>query len=198
MKYADKVVDYFSKLIDRHGESVEVVDWGSESSQRLRFDVIYEAGLGGVGSVLDVGCGRGDFYPYILSRNPAVDYLGVDLTPGMVSLAQKRFPHARFECRDVLVDTLPEGAFDAVVASGIFHIVLEDNIAFARKMISSLFLCARKVLVFNMLSSHASEKEPGEYYFSPEVVLNVCQSISVRTVIRHDYKINDFTVYMYK
>ena len=44
--------------------------------------------------VIDLGCGAGDLCEPV--RAAGFDYLGVDLSPDMVALAQRRFPDAAF------------------------------------------------------------------------------------------------------
>ncbi|MBK9435976.1 MAG: class I SAM-dependent methyltransferase [Micrococcales bacterium] len=52
------------------------------------------AELEGPGVVIDLGCGAGDLCEPV--RAASFDYLGVDLSPDMVALAQRRFPDAAF------------------------------------------------------------------------------------------------------
>jgi ubiquinone/menaquinone biosynthesis C-methylase UbiE len=52
-----------------HLEGVKSLGWGSDYSQQKRFDILLDIGLDINDSVLDVGCGYGDF-----SKN-FVDYL---------------------------------------------------------------------------------------------------------------------------
>ena len=88
-------VDYYRRLIGRYGTDPRALDWGGAQSQRLRFTVL--AGVGPLrgASVLDVGCGQGDFYAWLTEAGHGVDYHGIDITPGMVEIARGRFPGAR-------------------------------------------------------------------------------------------------------
>ncbi len=44
--------------------------------------------------ILEIGCGPGIIVRYL----PPSDYLGFDLSPEYIKLAQRRFPKARFLC----------------------------------------------------------------------------------------------------
>jgi len=44
--------------------------------------------------VVDLGCGTGYFHPFLKSRFPNAEYLGIDLAPGMVEFARAQFPTA--------------------------------------------------------------------------------------------------------
>lgn len=60
---------------------------------------------GGNGPVADVGCGSGRVT--ILLSRLGLDAFGVDLSPGMVSLARRNYPQLRFEEGSMLELDLP-------------------------------------------------------------------------------------------
>jgi SAM-dependent methyltransferase len=70
--------------------------------------------------ILDLGCGPADILNYL----PAVNYMGLDISPEYISSAQKRFgSKGRFCCGDVGLTTIEEeqGTFDLVLATGVIH-----------------------------------------------------------------------------
>lgn len=71
-------------------------------------------------SVLDLGCGNGVL---LTSLPDSINYLGIDISPVLISEAQKLHPHQRFLVADI-TDTktwqdLPQ--FDQIVALSVFH-----------------------------------------------------------------------------
>jgi SAM-dependent methyltransferase len=196
--YNEIVTSHFSRLIAAHGDSLSSVDWGSASSQELRFDVLYDIGINRSSTVLDVGCGRGDFFDYLNTKGGIERYQGIDITPGMIELAKQRFPETSFAVCDLLHDPYPEGSYEFVVASGIFYLKIDDNENFLRHMVTSLFAVCSHGLAFNCLSEYTKEKEEGEFYFNPCNVFSVCQQLTPFVTLRHDYKKNDFTIHMFK
>ncbi len=64
--------------------------------------------------VLEVGCATGDLLD---SLKPSVG-VGLDLSPEMIKIAEKKFPHLKFRCADVAVSGLSE-KFDYIVLSGV-------------------------------------------------------------------------------
>ena len=73
--------------------------------------LIARAGDGVVG---DLGCGPGQVARYL--RDHGADALGVDLAPGMVALARRLHPDARFEEGDLQALPLPDGSLAAAAA----------------------------------------------------------------------------------
>ena len=65
--------------------------------------------------VVDLGCGAGRDYPAFEERN--IDYLGVDASEGMLTVARERFPEATFEAQDLCTLDLAERSFDGAFAN---------------------------------------------------------------------------------
>src|SRR5262245_23816827 len=50
-------------------------------------------------SVLDIGCGKGEFISFFLERNPHTrlgPYLGMDIVPEFLDLAHRKYPEFEF------------------------------------------------------------------------------------------------------
>jgi SAM-dependent methyltransferase len=69
---------------------------------------------GGNGPVADVGCGSGRVTT-LLSRL-GLDAFGVDLSPGMVSLARRNYPQLRFEEGSMLALDIPTADLGGLLA----------------------------------------------------------------------------------
>jgi SAM-dependent methyltransferase len=65
--------------------------------------------------VVDLGCGAGRDYPAFEERG--VEYLGVDASEGMLTVARERFPDASFEAQDLCRLDLPARSFDGAFAN---------------------------------------------------------------------------------
>jgi len=74
-------------------------------------------------SVLDVGCGRGDYLVALTSLNPKLRAMGIDPTPPVIEEARKRVggdPRIRVECKQLAeVDE----QFDAILVNHVFHVI---------------------------------------------------------------------------
>ena len=188
------VLRYFDERLDAYGSSVRAVDWVSEASQTVRFRVLTAIGLLDGATVLDVGSGLGDLASFLAEYHPTARYEGCDVNPRMVGLARARCPGARFFVGDPLAGGA-EGAWDWILASGIFH--LRDE-AFLRAMVPTLFARARLGVAFNLLSAWAPVQLPDQFYADPARVLDLCRTLTSRCALRHDYLPHDFTIYLYR
>jgi SAM-dependent methyltransferase len=64
--------------------------------------------------ILEVGCGLGDLLASLGGQTGSV---GIDVSPGMISIARRRHPELDLRVADVERDPLPEGPFDVIVLS---------------------------------------------------------------------------------
>lgn len=193
----EKNIDFYSNLIEKYGIDVKSLNWGSKQSQELRFKVLSQIGDMTNKSVLDVGCGLGDFYEYLTNNHIKCEYKGIDITPKMVEMAKKRFPSIDFEVKNILEESSDQ-EYDYIFASGIFYLVEYEPFIFMQKMVTKMFELARIGVAFNSLSTWASRKENSEFYANPAEVLDFCKSLSKKVVINHSYHQADFTVFLYK
>ena len=72
--------------------------------------------------LLDVGCGTGPIIELLLKEFPDKNYTGIDLTPRMIEVAQKKkLANSRFVVGDSENLPFADGIFDVVVCTNSFH-----------------------------------------------------------------------------
>ena len=82
--------------------------------------------------VLDVGCGTGNLFPYLLRQDNS-EILGIDVSPAMIRAARERYgAEPRIEVRKCAFEQLTAGGFDAVIAFNSYHHFLSPE-AFLRR-----------------------------------------------------------------
>ncbi len=193
------IKNFFNKQAKQYGNSVNSLAWQSEYTQQARFWVFTEiAPLDGM-RILDVGCGKADFYEYLLKEGLNITYYGVDCALDLVKLAKASFPGVNIFYRDFLHDAhYPE--VDYVFASGVANLLMPNNLNYMESMIRKMFSLARKGVGVNMLSNKSShtEKDGGMFFYYPDQLLKFALTITPDVVLRHDYLTNDFTLYLYK
>ena len=198
-------IDYHKEEYQKHGKSILSLGWGSKVSQEIRFEVIKDMGILTGDSILDVGCGFGDFANYMLSKNiNFYHYEGVDINSDFIKACKEKYRNNKnisFNNCDLddLFTKPPLERYDWVVASGIFSFDCfswkRDTIETVKKM----FLLCKKGISVNFLSARTMIHKKGFKYVDPDYVIkNILCNISNKFILRHDYKVNDFTIYIYK
>jgi len=215
MEHKQAQIDYFEELLDQHGENYLALDWNNPENQKLRFEVAKEIFVYGKRaaniSVLDVGCGFGDLYGFFkstgaLKRN-RINYFGCDISEKLIKVAKKKYPAALFEVKDLLQERhLPQ--VDYIFCSGVFNIrsqASQDHMEFVKSMLLRMYDVVNCGVAVNFLSEGAlpisdfSDLNSGRYYyFRPEEILTFCRFICSKYILRHDYHLGDFTVYLLK
>ena len=171
----------YNKRLEEHGPSARAVGWDSEASQWTRFSVaIQGADLNGK-TVMDIGCGLADFYRFLKSRGITVgQYIGVDINPKLLAIAQEKFPEAHFEKRNILLEPFSHQVCDIAVMNGVlnFRFKVVDNYEYAREMIKRAFAACRELLIVDMLSS------------APTALIVIRMVNAAANIGVHGYKIN--------
>ncbi len=197
--YKRSYVDHFRRRLATYGEDVRAL-WNSSASQRTRFEVLCAVGGLSGRSVLDVGCGFGDLITYLQEAGtPPATYCGIDLSPEMIEIARKQHPGARLECRDLDEQPFPDGSYDFLLGSGLFFLPHPLWKEYVSQIVARMFACCRVAVAVNFLSVYSAAKDRESHYARPSDVLgDLQQAITPRIVLRHDYRVNDFTVYLYR
>ncbi|MCW5300589.1 GNAT family N-acetyltransferase [Herbaspirillum lusitanum] len=191
-------IDYYAAQAKLYGVDSRSLNWGSRQSQQLRFRVLTEVAPLVGRRILDVGCGLGDLYDWLLTQDVAVEYAGVDIVPKFISMAQERFGAQYFSVRNLLDEANDIAPADIVVASGIFAKRQGNPMGFLQTMVTAMFARAGVAVAFNSLSSAAKNKEAGEFYADPVETFRFCRTLTPWVSLRQDYHANDFTIYLYK
>lgn len=189
---------FWSRRFAEKGPRIEAL-WGSEESQRARFEAFLRTKCFARGShVLDVGCGFGDFYGYLRERDvPVGSYLGVDLMPEAIEEAEARYPDAEFVAGDWReVPMVPPPT--VVCASGIFGLAVPGWEQYVQATLRAMHERAYDAVVVNFLSSQAPTKSPEAKFADPGTVLEWALACTPRVQLLHDYRANDFTVVLRK
>jgi SAM-dependent methyltransferase len=194
--YEDKLLQY--------GDSPQGVNWADADSQRLRFQVLSEVGNLNGKKIYDVGCGLGHLVEFLAERGVNCEYVGSDISPQMIQKAKQRLPQAQLYVADILNNVTPDWMrADYLFASGVFYVkATNDHHAwqkFVEAMLLRMFDLAERAIAFNMLTSYVDYKDSNLFYLSPADTLDFCiRNLGRRIVIRHDYPLWEYTVYVYK
>ena len=189
------VDEIYSRYIDNHNKnSIECVGWldGTENSQ-LRFQKIYEGGIGDEDSILDVGCGVAHLHTYLKNQGWNGKYLGVDPNKKAIDMIDEDI-----NVMHGTIEDLPDFMkYDWAIASGVFNLGLKEEHSFW--IIDNMISHANKGIVFNMLQAPYPDSQYEAQY--PEWIKRKLSKVDHSKIeIIEDYMGDDaeFTVYFYK
>lgn len=191
------IIRLYEDRLEKYGVSVKTMGWRNTTQQKLRFKILSEIGDLNGKHILDVGCGFGDFYDYLDQSGLYTLYHGIDISPKIIDSARNRRKGLLVEVRDILTDELNE-RFDYVFESGILNKRISDNYAYAQDIITNMYRVCNEGIAFNMMTDYVDFQEDYLFYYSPEKIFSFCKGLSKFVVLRHDYPLYEFTVYMYK
>ena len=198
-KLTELLVDQvYSKYVEQYDiNSVECVGWldGTDNA-RLRFQKIYEAGIGKKDSILDVGCGVAHLHTYLKNQGWTGKYLGFDPNKKAIDLVDESINVMHGTIEDL--DNLPKwNKFDWAIANGVFNLGLKKEHTFW--IIENMISHANKGIIFNMLCA-PYEDDNYESYKSEEIKrwLKRFDHRKIEIVENYMRKEQEFTVYFYK
>ena len=194
------VAAYYSSKLALHGATAKGVDWNGPDSHELRHRQFLRL-LDGApdASVLDLGCGFGDFLRFLRAEGFRGAFIGYDVAPNMIAEAARL--HGEGEDRRWRVGAMPAEAADFAIASGIFNVkgdVPADAWArYVHDTVDVLARAGRRGFAFNILSlsSDPERRAANLYYADPGEMLSWCLRRYGRSVaLLQDYDLYEFTV----
>ena len=195
-KLTELLVDsIYSHYIDEYNKkSVACVGWldGTDNAF-IRFQKIYESGIGNNDSILDVGCGVAHLHTYLTKQGWTGKYLGFDPNKKAIDLVDESV-----NVMEGTIEALPDFMkYDWAIANGVFNLGLKEE--HTLWIIENMISHANKGIVFNMLQKPYPDSQYEAYY--PEQIKEKLSRLDHKKIeIIEDYMGDDaeFTVYFYK
>lgn len=196
---------HYEACFARHGDTHKGVDWPNAEDARTRYRVMTQVVRDkGPLDIVDLGCGLGHFLDF-LRDNGRTDlrYSGLDISPVFIEACRRKYPGVRFDCADVLENETAMPPADYVVMNGVFTercgIGYDAMFAFMTAVLTVAFRSARKGIAFNMMSKHV-DWERDDLFHVPydDIARFVIGNLSRHHMVRADYGLYEYTVYVYK
>lgn len=194
----------YRRLLHDQDDASRQVGWMDRLQQCVAFEMLAAVGdLCGLTapSVLDVGCGLGDFLDYLRQRGFAGRYTGVDLVPELIEAARVRHDDqasaVSFIVADILDPDLSLKAQDYVIASGLFDYRTPDSAARLPRTVRRLYDLCHRGVAWNVLGVAPPDRED-LYAAPPGELLALCEALTPWFVVRGDYAPHALTFYLYR
>ena len=194
----NQVIQRYQRRIAEHGATFASLNSGSEEKQAMRQWVHASALRGAQPSILEIGCGLGDFYKYLITQRRDCSYHGYDIVPEYIAECQRVYPQSKFEVRNIFLDGI-EGSYDTVVMSQVLNNRYQksDNLQVMQRALELAFEHTRVSVSVDMLSTYVDFRNPDLFYYSPEEIFRMAKAIAPRVLIRHDYRAFEFCVQLF-
>lgn len=192
-KIAKQDNERYGGRLEKLGPVIRTLGWDTKENQWKRF-------AGGVElldltgkSIVDIGCGLGDFFEFLKEKNIKIaSYTGIDISEGLISAAQKKHPDGAFECRNILLTHSKTKLADVGFAFGVFNFNFKEkpnNYEYAQDFIKNAYSLCKEALVVDMLSDCIFGDYPKEdfvFYYKPEKILKFALTLTDNVILRHD------------
>ena len=195
---------HYDECFKKHGDNNLGVDWPNYKDTLTRHGVMLDLTKEEDCSILDFGCGLGHFYRFIEAsgNDMRIKYSGLDIGESFINTCKKKCPYLNFYHTDILVnDDIP--TFDYIVCNGTFtekrELSQDEMKEFFTSVLIKLWSKANKGIAFNVMSKLV-DWERDDLFHMPmdELGWILKNNLSRNFIIRNDYKLYEYTVYVYK
>jgi SAM-dependent methyltransferase len=195
-----------NKILERYARRVEEVGHGAAAlgepkhRQAFFFDVLAQVdGFEASDSVVDVGCGYGDFFDFLRGKGWRGSYSGIDINPLLIEEGKRLYPEAELSVIDIQaapLDRVWDWCFCCQALTSATEAV--PFIDHFESMLRTMWGFSRKGLVFNVLSPLADYTHPVHVRPPFADALGLVTKLTNRFTVRHDYMPYEYAIYAYK
>jgi SAM-dependent methyltransferase len=204
MDYIEKNIELYEEKNKTYGRGIlQSLAWSRIETQTRRFKKFIELFDFKGKSVLDVGCGYGDFYSFLLSNEMKPKaYIGCELMSEHCAVVREKLPG---DCLiiegDFLKNSFPK--VDISVLSGTLNVEFDNWLEISRNITDKMWEFSSEGIAFNMQSSHGLRGEYKEKVLSarnidPGYWCAYAHSKACKYGLYHDYMHYDYTIGMWK
>jgi len=172
------IIDFFTKRLVYFKDSPESVGW-TQTGQILRYEAVLKLIEPEGKSLLDFGCGKGDFYGFLKQKGIKCDYTGIDINPSLIELAMKNYPEAVFYVKDIEKEPLDRN-FNYTLAIGVFNLAVQDIKKLMQRCLEILFQHTNEKLILTCLNKKTKLKDIGVTYFAIEELEKISKKLTNR------------------
>jgi SAM-dependent methyltransferase len=207
MKKYLKIVQHYENCLERHGDTHLGVDWPNVTDLVRRYEVMLGVikNKNRVNRVLDFGCGLGGLVEHINERNfKFIDYLGLDISNKYIEICKRKYPTLDFECIDILEETaIPFTNIDYIVMNGVFtekrELSYEEMFQYFKDVLVKIFPHCNSGVAFNLMSKHVDWERSDLFHVGFDELIEFVQThLSRNFIIRNDYGLYEYAVYIYQ
>jgi SAM-dependent methyltransferase len=192
----EKFFDERSYYEEKLRRDPSTVFWRSPSGAKQRYDAVLRHVNLSTCSVIDIGCGRGDFVDHAMMQDiRPISYWGIDIVPEFINDALKRGVPGKFEIGDVVESGFGGRSADWIVAIGLFGHRQPAGMWNARfeKITEAMWRACRLGIALTLTSTASPQRHHEAHYVDPDQALHEARvRFGGHAMIDHSYLPNDF------
>jgi 2-polyprenyl-3-methyl-5-hydroxy-6-metoxy-1,4-benzoquinol methylase len=165
-----ELLDFYSRHLKDFGDTPQGVRWTPDGQLRRYETLLRISGDSSGKTVLDFGCGKGDFYGFMKEKGFSFHYCGIDINKDLIELAMRKYPEAEFIAMDI-DETEFNRDFDVIFVCGVFNLRIAGIEESMKHILKKLFRLCAEALHVNLLTSHVPNKSIELFYVKPEELL---------------------------
>lgn len=212
MNYKE-IIKHYEHCFDKYGDTPKGVDWTKESQVDIRYSVMLELinyyeksfTLDKKFSLLDFGCGLSHLYEFIKKKDiNFILYNGLEISEKFFNESKKKFPENNYIFGDILKDhNLIDNNYEFIILNGVFtekrNVSFSTMFEYFEKMVSLVYNKCQKAIAFNVMSKQVDWEVETLFHVPLDDISNfLTKKITRNFVIRNDYGLYEYTVYLYK
>jgi cyclopropane fatty-acyl-phospholipid synthase-like methyltransferase len=181
----------YTKLFDKYKGGHRAFHWSSKRAQYRRFEIL----LADIdrGTLLDIGCGEGDLWNFIVQCEKDISYVGIDIVKASILSAQRKYKSRALFYQSDFLSSSYKREHDYIVMSGLFAF---GNELFFKKMVEKAYEHVNKMVVFNLFRA----KENSDFFsISHTKVIEFLEMFNPKQIeTQCDYLDGDCTYFLIK
>ena len=208
MKKYLEIIKHYESCLEKHGDTHLGVDWPTQADVNKRYKVMlelikYEQDIENT-TLLDFGCGTAHLLEYIINNKyHYIKYSGLDISSKFISICKSKYKGNDFYCGDLLEKDFNLNMFDFVVLNGVFtekiDMSFDEMWNYFTKLITKVYDLSNKGIAFNVMSKQVDWERDDLFHVPLDLISEfLCKNLSRNFVIRNDYGLYEYTVYIYK
>jgi SAM-dependent methyltransferase len=180
-----ELIEFYNRHLKDFGDRPQAVRWTPEGQRRRYETLLAIAGDISGKTVLDFGCGKGDFFGFLKEKGIATDYCGIDINDALISTAKRKYPGVEFIAMDIDETPLTR-TFDIIFVCGVFNLRIAGIEDSMKATLKNIFPRCRGALHTNLLTYYVPQRNVELFYVKPEEILEfVIREISGSVTLRH-------------
>ena len=200
-----KIIEHYEHCLKTHGDSHLGVDWPNYKDALTRYKVMLDLIRDDDAvSLLDFGCGTSHLYQFIQEAEiKTITYSGLDLSRSYIELSRQKYPEITYYNLDILKASEQLPSFDYIVCNGVFtekrELTFEAMWDYFKAMLRVIFDKARNGIAFNVMSKAVDWERWDLFHLPTDLLIDfMTKELSRDFIIRNDYGLYEYTVYLYK